>query len=31
MDISALLQPQIRDRESLQDFSDSLTDQVPNI
>ena len=31
MDISALLLPQVRDRESLQEFIDDLTDQVPNI
>lgn len=29
MDTDALLQPQIRDAESLQDFYDSLTDNVP--
>lgn len=31
MDVNALLQPRIRDNELLQDFFDSLTDQVPNI
>lgn len=31
MDITALLHPRISDRESLQDFLDGLTDQVPNI
>lgn len=31
MDINALLQPRIQDSESLQDFSDTLTDHVPNI
>ena len=31
MDINALLQPRISDSESLQDFLDGLTDQVPNI
>jgi HPt (histidine-containing phosphotransfer) domain-containing protein len=31
MDISALLQPRIQDIESLQEFLDALTDQVPNI
>ena len=31
MDTSALLQPRIQDSESLQEFLDSLTDQVPNI
>lgn len=31
MDTSALLQPRIQDSESLQEFLDGLTDQVPNI
>jgi len=31
MDITALLQPRVADRESLQEFIDDLTDQVPNI
>jgi len=31
LDINALLQPRISDSESLQDFLDELTDQVPNI
>lgn len=31
MDMSALLQPRIQDRESLQDFCDALTDHVPKI
>ena len=31
MDINALLQPRISDSESLQDFLDELTDQMPNI
>lgn len=31
MDINALLQPRISDSESLQDFLDELTDQLPNI
>lgn len=31
MDINALLQPRISDSESVQDFLDELTDQVPNI
>jgi len=31
MDINALLQPTIRDQESLQEFVDDFIDQVPNI
>jgi hypothetical protein len=31
MDTTALLQPHIRDSESLHEFLDALTDQVPNI
>lgn len=31
MDKTALLQPHIRDRESLHEFFDALTDQIPNI
>ncbi len=31
MDINALVQPHISDREALQDFLDGLTDQAPNI
>jgi HD-GYP domain-containing protein (c-di-GMP phosphodiesterase class II) len=31
MDTSALLQPRIQDSESLQEFLDALTDQVPSI
>ena len=31
MDTTALLQPRIRDSESLHEFFDALTDQVPNI
>ena len=31
MDTAALLQPRIHDRESLQDFCDSLADHVPSI
>lgn len=31
MDTATLLQPQIRDRESLQDFYDSLADHVPSV
>lgn len=31
MDINALLQPRIRDNESLHEYIDALTDQIPNI
>lgn len=31
MDITALLQPRIRDDESLHEFHDALNDQIPNI
>lgn len=31
MDVNALLQPRISDSESMQDFLDELTDQIPNI
>ncbi len=31
MDIATLLQPRIRDSQSLHEFHDALTDQVPNI
>jgi hypothetical protein len=31
MDIASLLQPRIRDEESLQDFHDALSDYTPNI
>jgi hypothetical protein len=31
MDMTPLLHPQIRDRESMQEFSDALSDYVPNI
>jgi len=31
MDISALLQPRIRDSESLHEFLEALSDQIPNI
>ncbi|MBI3522932.1 MAG: HD domain-containing protein [Betaproteobacteria bacterium] len=31
MNTNALLQPQITDRESLQEFADNLTDQIPHI
>jgi len=31
MDIAALMQPRIRDSESLHDFFDALTDQIPNV
>jgi chemotaxis protein histidine kinase CheA len=31
MDIAALIQPRISDREALEEFSDVLTDQIPNL
>lgn len=31
MDIAALIQPRIQDRESLDEFADALTDQVPKL
>ncbi|MBI3903082.1 MAG: HD domain-containing protein [Nitrosomonadales bacterium] len=31
MDVAALLQPRIHDRESLHEFADALTDQLPGI
>jgi chemotaxis protein histidine kinase CheA len=31
MDIAALIQPRITDREALDEFSENLTDQIPNL